>query len=341
MPAETPDSVETRATRPKPLRIIAWLGVALMALLAVVLIPLVVVRPRIENALIAGMVLLAGLALIALARLGNRLHALTFEARQNVGIARQRQQELKAVAQEKEAFIRGITHDLKNPLGVIGGAAELLELETIGPINAAQRDMAARIRRAADEMKGIIDDLLDVSRAEAGVLQLDAREVDPRRLVGEIVDDYRAQLEAHGLALRFEPADPDITVVTDPARVREILGNLLTNTIRHTPADGSVQVKLREAGGQRGGAGIAIDVRDSGDGVPEEMRDAIFEEFARGSGSSGSGIGLAIGRKMARRLGGDLRLSETSERGSCFTLCLPLAPGDEVVPVPPPSGRRE
>lgn len=281
-------------------------------------------RQRVEDGLIVAMVITAALALFALARVGRRLQTISMEARRMAGIAEKRHDALRASAKEKEAFIRGITHDLKNPLGVIDGSAELLEVGARGEVTSGQREMVQRIRRAAGEMLGIINDVLELSRAEAATLHLKPEEVELNGLIEDTVEHYRTALERNRHTVSVRPAPGDARVTTDPARVREIVGNLLTNAGRHTPAGGSVTVEVHAANGQRGAGGeVAISVADTGPGVPPERREAIFREFNRRSGSEGSGIGLAIGRKLARALGGDLQLEEGAHQGARFTLTLP------------------
>lgn len=293
-------------------------------------------RRRVEDALIVTMLLLATLSVAALARLGHRMHRVSLASARVARIAEARHRDLRRVTEEKEAFIRGITHDLKNPLGVIDGSAELLEIGARGALNDQQRATIARIRRAAAEMLGTIQDLLELSRAEAAALILDEEDTDLAGLVEETVETYRPALERGGLRVLLEPEAGQLRVVTDPAKVREILGNLLTNAARHASSAGAVTVTLaRRKAADRKTALAAITVRDDGSGVPAGEEDRIFKEFARGPASEGSGLGLAIGRKLARALGGDLvRDPPPAGGGAAFTLLLPAPPGGR------PHGRR-
>ena len=222
-----------------------------------------------------------------------------------------------------------MTHDLKNPLGVIDGSAELLELGARGELTAEQRSTTGTIRKAAAEMLGTINDLLELSRAEAATLSIRRRDVEVNGLVLEAVRAYRPAVEKEGLDLEFVPLPEDRHIVTDPEKVREILGNLLTNAAKHAAAGGrvTVEVSLRRTDSA---PRIAATVSDNGPGIPSGSEDEIFAEFVRGGESGGSGLGLAIARKLARCLGGDLVLDEPpASGGATFTLELPLGTESE------------
>ncbi len=136
------------------------------------------------------------------------------------------------------------------------------------------------------------------------------------------MEDYRAAARRADIAIELEESHGLARVHTDDARVREILGNLLANAVRHTPAGGRIAVRVdrpHDVAEQP----FAIRVSDSGPGIPEDMRDDVFREFVRGRGSNGSGIGLAISRRIARALGGDLVLAHSSPAGAGFELLLP------------------
>jgi signal transduction histidine kinase len=278
-----------------------------------------------EHLSVQMMVLLVGLAIgssIALVRLGRRLAQLA-------DAARARQREMERLAEEKTRFIRGITHDLKNPLGAVDAYAQLLEAGIKGRMTDDQLQAVGRIRRATQEALGTIQDLLELARAEAGHLRIERHTTDPAALIHETVEDYRAALEGAGLILSVSTVGHLPTLQTDPARVREVLGNLLSNALKYTPAGGrvAVEAEVRGEGPLSTTPVLRIRVRDTGPGIAPEERERIFEEFHRAAGSpaSGMGLGLAISRRIARLLGGDLTLESQVGAGSTFALWLPVS----------------
>lgn len=236
---------------------------------------------------------------------------------------------LERAIEGRERLMRGITHDLKNPLHVIDGHAQLLEDELRGPLLPAQRDSIKRMRRSVATMLGLIDDLLDLARAEAGQLRITPNVVDVIRVVRETVEQYRAMAELSGHSIELAECEPTLSANTDASRVRQILGNLLSNAIKYTPTGGHIAVRAdpRTAEASRkDGTWIAIGVSDSGEGIPSEYQRAIFADFTRLDAHGeipGAGLGLAISRRIAKLLGGDLTVKSTPKHGATFTLWLP------------------
>ena len=239
---------------------------------------------------------------------------------------------LERVMKSRSRLVRGFSHDLKNPLGAADGYAELLLADIYGELSAEQRLSVERMRRSIRGALALIDDLHELARAETGHLAIAVSPVDLGALVRAIGEDYRAAAASRGLSLSVNvPADPP-SLVTDPARVRQIVGNLLTNAIKYTES-GSVTLGVRtdrpgELEGERaeGGAHAGIEVADTGPGIPAAERRAIFEEFVRLGGGrvAGAGLGLAISARLADALGGRIALDSEPGRGSTFTLWLPL-----------------
>jgi PAS domain S-box-containing protein len=238
---------------------------------------------------------------------------------------------LLAVTQATEArtrLLRGVTHDVKNPLGAADGFAQLLELELRGSLLPEQAKLVAGVRRGIRGALGIITDLLDLSLAESGGLPVHREPVDLAVVAGEALEDHRGVAEATGHVLVWEGGAP-VPIRTDPVRVREVLGNLLTNAIKYTPAPGRIALRIEtDAGGARPGPGrwVAAHVHDSGPGIPPGARESIFGEFHRlhsAGQASGHGLGLAISRVIARLLDGDLTVSGEPGEGATFSLWLP------------------
>lgn len=256
------------------------------------------------------------------------LAALAFRKVHLLEESEQRREELERVMESRARLIRGFSHDVKNPLGAADGYLQLLEEQILGELSPKQRESIVRVRRALHAALSLIDDLVELARAEAGQLQVQNHAVDLRDVVKEMAGEYRAQAEAAGLSLTDEFPDRLPLVRTDDRRVRQVLGNLLSNAVKYTPEGGRIGTRLEMSerdGAGRNGPWIAVHVWDTGRGIPEDRRDRIFQEFTRLEPGStpGAGLGLAIARRVARAIGGDLTFASTPGEGSTFTLWLP------------------
>lgn len=271
----------------------------------------------------------AGLVPLALLALG----AVAWTARRTLLLSRaaatgQRNAELAMAA--KSALMRGVTHDLKNPLGAARGYADLLADGALGPVPDAQARTVNRLRSLISVTLDTVNDLVELSRADAGELRIDRQEADVALIAHDCVDDYRASSDVAGLHLLFEADNLEpgssTLVTTDPVRVRQVLGNMLSNAVKYTPRGGIVRVSVATALDPELGHVIALDVSDTGPGIPEPLRERVFEEFFRVSTAvaiaHGTGVGLAIARRVARLLGGDLRVRETPGGGATFSLLI-------------------
>lgn len=252
--------------------------------------------------------------------------------RRSVRLAHEAESGRQALARAmdtKAVMMRGITHDLKNPLGAAMAYAELLEDGVVGPLAIEQRDMIARIRRLVALSVETVTELLHLSQAEAGDLRLDRSCVDVAPIVRETAADYRAAADTAGLALEVQIPGHPVRARCDPSRTRQVLGNLLSNAIKYTPRGGRVCVALLDGADGGGPGGVAVEVRDTGCGIPPSLHERVFEEFYRAPDAhamaNGSGLGLAIGRRIARLMGGDVTLRSARGEGSTFTLTLPPA----------------
>src|SRR5690606_17066078 len=229
--------------------------------------------------------------------------------------------------QSKARVIRGISHDLRNPLAVAHMAANLLG-EAGDSLTEKQRRCVARLQRSLDSMVRIIDDLLEVAVGKSGEIVIRRVPTDVAEIVRNTAEDHATLAEQKGLSLELHVADSLPAIDTDPLRVREILGNLLSNALKYTPAGGRVEVhsKLQNAEeAPRPGSWLTVDVRDSGPGIPEQAQEVIFNEYARlDSREQGLGIGLSISRRIAEQLEGHLTVASRPNQGATFTLWLPV-----------------
>ena len=267
----------------------------------------------------------AALAVLALAGTGAALW-LGLTVRRGAGLAEQRRLALAEVLESKARFTRGVSHDLKNPLGVIDGHAAILLEGIHGPLAPAQRESLGHIRRSVQGLVSLVDDLLALARAESGEIGVRPVAVDLYSLVREVTEENRAALLSAGLSLDTTIPDGGRPLRTDPARVRQVLGNLFSNARKYTPEGGHVSVIVSDT---QASAHIAI--KDTGPGIPPDRREFVFEEFSRlpGTTAAGAGLGLAIARRIARLLGGDLWVETAPPGGgACFVLGLPLSDHD-------------
>ncbi|WKU07101.1 cell wall metabolism sensor histidine kinase WalK [Micromonospora sp. HUAS LYJ1] len=297
------------------LRIFGVAGVVLLVAVGVtVLVGVRLVRPlhaltaaagRMRNGDTAARVRVAGRDEIA--RLGNAFNEM----------AEQRCR----VEQLRRDMVGDIAHEMRTPVTNIRGWLEAAEDGVV----ELDVDLASSLLDEALLLQHVIDDLQDLAAADAGELKLHRQQVEVPRLLREVADAFAPAAESAGVALVVDAAPG--TLDADPIRLRQAIGNLITNAIRHTPADGQVTLSARHRA-----AYAEIVVADTGPGIPEEQRDLVFERFWRAEKSrnrrtGGSGLGLAIVRKIAESHGGSAAVSGAAGTGAVFTLRLPAASG--------------
>ncbi len=240
-----------------------------------------------------------------------------------------KREELQRVTESRARLMRGFSHDVKNPLGAADGYLSLMEDGLTGEISEKQLESVGRVRRLLRSALGLIDDLLELARAEAGQLQLEFAPTDVREATREMTEEYRAQATQAGLELHLELPDELSIIESDPARIRQAVSNLVSNAIKYTPAGGQVSVSVREDRGASEGerhGWIRVVVQDTGPGIAREQQALLFQEFTRldPGDRKGAGIGLAISQKITRALGGRISVESREGEGSTFTLSLPL-----------------
>jgi len=267
-----------------------------------------------------GMIAFAAALIVAWLGRGLRIYAMTAERdRAN----------LEQAIEARSRLVRGITHDLKNPLNAIVGYTELPSEGVKGPLKPDQLHSVERIRKSAQSLLALIDDILDVARAERRQLSIVSNATRIESIIADAVEDHDANAAASGLRIDVQLPDDLPSIATDATRVRQILGNLLSNAIKYTPPGGriSVRASLKTREQTNGERWVAIEVRDTGTGIPADKSVLIFEEFTRleeHSDKPGAGLGLAIARRIARLLGGDLTVANADGSGAVFTLWLPI-----------------
>jgi PAS domain S-box-containing protein len=224
----------------------------------------------------------------------------------------------------KSQFLAVMSHELRTPLNAIGGYVQLIELGIHGAVTTEQMDALERISRAQRHLLRLINDVLNLSRIEAGRVDYVREEIDVEVLVNDVLPMIEPQLNAGGLTAASR-ALAGLRVMADREKVQQIMINLLTNAVKFTPPGGSIGIE-----GRRAGDHAEIHVRDSGIGIPADKLASIFEPFVQvemehAKRREGSGLGLAISRDLARGMGGNLTVASEVDVGSTFTLSLPLA----------------
>ncbi len=254
------------------------------------------------------------------------LHAHT---REQARMMEMQAEELERAINERSRFFASMSHELRTPINAVIGYVQLLELGTYGEMTEDQSRAVDRVSRSAQHLLELINDILDISKIEAGKLEMYPEETDLGLLVRDTATSVQLQASDKGLDLRLEMPE-SVLAFTDPARVRQIVLNLLSNAVKFTES-GAVVVTLRNREGR-----FEIAVADTGPGIATEDQERVFEEFEqthRTSGGGGTGLGLAISRRLATLLGGDLSLESTPGSGSTFTLSLPArVPVETVTP---------
>ena len=224
--------------------------------------------------------------------------------------------ELRSLHHSRERFFAMTNHELRNALTAVHGWTELWIRKTAPDTPRS----ALEVQESAERALTLLEDLLDLSRLEADKLEPVVKELDVWTVIRESVSTVEPAAERRGIRVRLSGPDGTVFARTDPQRVRQILINLLTNAVRHSPAGDVIQVQLHSDDGT-----LRFDVVDNGEGIAPEEQAVIFEAFERAGKETerGTGLGLALSRKLARLLGGDLRVESTVGRGARFTLQIP------------------
>jgi PAS domain S-box-containing protein len=229
--------------------------------------------------------------------------------------------ELREAMRHRSRFYASMSHELRTPINAIIGYNELLADQVYGPVPANQREALERIRRAARHLLELVNDVLDLSKIEAGKITVEPEEVDVQELVADLEATMEPLARTHDVELRFHfGPGSDRPIATDPRRLRQIVMNLMSNAIRYG-AGAPVNVRCER------GEGIRISVQDRGLGIEQERLADIFDEFVQLGEveQGGTGLGLPIARALARSLGGDVTAESVHGAGSTFTVILPEA----------------
>jgi signal transduction histidine kinase len=239
---------------------------------------------------------------------------------------REAREQAEAASREKSQFLANMSHELRTPLNAIIGFSEVLKDGMFGELNAKQREYVKDILESGQHLLSLINDVLDLSKIEAGRMELEPAEFSLPEAIERAVSLVKERAQRHGVRLQSDVAPAVATIRADERKVKQILLNLLSNAVKFTPEGGSVTVTADAVRG-----GVEIRVRDSGVGISPEDQRALFQEFRQvgrdaARKAEGTGLGLALTKRFVELHGGAIRLESAPGKGSTFIFNLPQEP---------------
>jgi PAS domain S-box-containing protein len=251
------------------------------------------------------------------------IHDITLQKSAEEALVRAKEQ-AERTSQFKDQFLSTMSHELRTPLNAVLGFSDLLADERYGPLTEKQRRYVNHIHTGGKHLLSLISDILDLSKIEAGRMELALESLSVQFAFAEVLSVMQplADKKSQQLSANVEPG---LAVRADSTRFKQVLMNLLGNAVKFTPTGGRIELAARLFD-----ARVRVEVRDSGPGIPPEEQQRIFEAFYRlrefGKKSEGTGLGLAITQRLVELHGGQLGLDSQLGQGSCFHFTLPTAP---------------
>ena len=224
----------------------------------------------------------------------------------------------------KTRFIQHVSYELRAPLTSIAGFTEVLRSAAPGRLNPKQEEYMGYIAQSSDVLKALIDDILDLATIDAGVMQLDLETVDVQNAITESLEAVADRIGQRHVRTEVSVERDAAKLIADPARLRQVIYNLLSNAAAASPDGGKILIEAHRQGGQ-----IELSVSDQGPGISEEMSEIIFERFEgnRSNGNRrGAGLGLSVVRSFVELHGGSVRVENAGQRGARFVCSFPLEP---------------
>ncbi|HRX84379.1 MAG TPA: ATP-binding protein [Phycisphaerae bacterium] len=244
---------------------------------------------------------------------------------------------LTEVERLKSEFVMAASHELRTPLTGLGMSVDLLMEHAAGRLEAQDRDLLQAAHEEVHRMQALVDDLLDLSKVEAGMIALQFESVVVAALFERVKAVFRNQLEMKGVTLTVEEPPPVPAVRADANKIAWVLTNLVSNAIRYVGRGGHIAMRAERVGDH-----VQLAVRDDGPGIPLEDQSRIFQKFVQveGQEGGGAGLGLAICREIVRAHAGTIWVESAPGKGSTFTFTLPLAGQEMLHEAKPYSGGR-
>jgi signal transduction histidine kinase len=236
----------------------------------------------------------------------------------------ERTQALEVASKHKSEFLANMSHELRTPLNAIVGFSQVLRQKLFGEVNDKQEEYLDDILSSADHLLELINDILDLSKVEAGQVELELGLFSLREALERGVVMVRERALKNGVALELE-LDPAVDLVEgDERRIRQVVFNLLSNAVKFTPAGGRIDVRSLKQNGE-----VLVSVADTGPGISPEDSERIFEEFQQahsgnGERPEGTGLGLALSKSLVELHGGRIWVESEPGQGSTFTFTLPV-----------------
>lgn len=233
-------------------------------------------------------------------------------------------EELESADKLKSIFLASMSHELRTPLNSIIGFTGLMLMQVAGTINDDQKEQLNRVKRNAAHLLELINDVLDISKVEAGKVELSIAEFDLVALVEEIILNIKPEVDAKGIALEVSLPRKAVLIKNDSRRIRQILMNFMSNALKFTER-GSIYVELSVKNTQQ----IVITIKDTGIGIKVEDMERLFEPFQQITSDltnqyKGTGLGLYLCNKLSSLIGGNIQVTSEEGEGSQFSLTLPI-----------------
>jgi signal transduction histidine kinase len=242
-------------------------------------------------------------------------------------------EQLAAANRHKSEFLSNMSHELRTPLNAIIGFSEVLLQRLFGELNAKQADYLQDILDSGRHQLTLVNDILDLSKVEAGRMELELSSFSLNETINSCVAMLRERASRRGIALEVESDKGIGAIEADQRKVKQVLFNLLSNAVKFTPEGGRITVRARESGSV-----VEVSVQDTGVGIAPEDQERIFEEFAQASSGksmeASTGLGLTLAKRFVELHGGAMTLKSAIGQGSTFTFSLPLRRDTTAVPAP-------